>query len=81
MVIKLTCSTDTDSLMNKLKLKILTKTSTEMNHVTCLQKFFTFITEDNHESRKVKGINKNVADDELKYEDYKNVLLNKLYET
>ena len=52
-----------------------------MNHVACLQKFFTFITEDSHESKKAKSINKDVVDDELKYEDYKNVLLNKLHET
>ena len=31
----------------------------------------TFITEDNHESKKAIGINKNVVDDELKYKDYK----------
>ena len=43
-------------------------------------KFYTFITEDNHESKKAKDINKNVADDEeLKYEDCKNVLFNKSY--
>ena len=42
-------------------------------------KICTFITEDNHESKKVKGNNKNVVDDELKYEDYKNVLLNRSY--
>ena len=33
---------------------------------------YAFISEDNHESKKVKGINKNVVNDELKYEDYKN---------
>ena len=27
---------------------------------------YTFITEDSHESKKAKDINKNVADDELK---------------
>ena len=40
---------------------------------------FTFITEDNHESLKEKGIIKNVVDDKLKYEDYKNFLFNKSY--
>ena len=39
----------------------------------------TFITEDNHESKKAKGFDENVIDDELKYEDYKNVLFNRLY--
>ena len=39
----------------------------------------TFITEDNHESLKEKGIIKNVVDDKLKYEDYKNFLFNKSY--
>ena len=29
-------------------------------------KMYTFITENNHESTKVKGINKNAVDDELK---------------
>ena len=38
---------------------------------------YTFITEANHESKKAKGINKNIVDDELKYEDYKNVLPNR----
>ena len=33
-------------------------------------KIYTFITEDNHESKKAKGINKNVVFDELKHEDY-----------
>ena len=32
-------------------------------------KMYTFKTEDNHESKKTKEIRKNVADDELKYED------------
>ena len=40
---------------------------------------YTFITEDNHESKKEKDIMKNVVDDELKYEDYKNVLFNRSY--
>ena len=30
-------------------------------------KIYTFITEDNDESKKAKGINKNVVDDELKH--------------
>ena len=42
-------------------------------------KMCTFIKEDNHESKKAKGINNNVVDDELKYEDYKNVLFNRSY--
>ena len=32
-------------------------------------KLYTFITEDNDKSKKAKGINKNVVDHELKYED------------
>ena len=40
-------------------------------------KMYTFITENNHESKKARGINKNDVDDELKYEDYKNVLFMK----
>ena len=36
---------------------------------------YTFVTR-NHESKK-KSSNKNVVDDELKYEDYKNVLFNR----
>ena len=42
-------------------------------------KLYTVITKDNRESKKEEGINKNVVDDELKYEDYKNYLLNKSY--
>ena len=38
---------------------------------------YPFITEDNHESKKAKGIYKNVVDNELKHEDYKMVLFNK----
>lgn len=34
------------------------------------------ITEGNHECKKSKGINKNFVEDELKYEDYKNVSQN-----
>ena len=40
---------------------------------------YTFLAEDNHESKKAKGINKNVVDNELKCGDYKNYLLNKSY--
>lgn len=36
------------------------------------------ITEGNHECKKSKGINKNFVEDELKYEDYKNVSQNSL---
>ena len=39
----------------------------------------TFITEDNHESKKANNINKNIFNDELKYEDYKNILFNRSY--
>ena len=42
-------------------------------------KMNTFKTEDNHESEKTKGINKNVVDDDLKYGDQKNVLFNRSY--
>ena len=38
-------------------------------------KRYTFITVHNHHSKKAKGINKRIVDDELNYEDYKNVLL------
>lgn len=38
---------------------------------------YTFIIEDNHEIAKV--VNKNVFDDKLNYEDYKNALLNRSY--
>ena len=40
---------------------------------------YTFITKYNHDCKKERGINKNVADDELKYENYKNVLFNSSY--
>ena len=40
---------------------------------------YTYITEENHEFKKAKGINKNFVDDELKYEDYKNVSFNRSY--
>ena len=39
---------------------------------------YTSILENSHES-KAKCINKNVFDDQLKYDDYKNVLFNKSY--
>ena len=32
-------------------------------------KMYTFIIEDNHESTRAKSINKNVIDDELRFED------------
>ena len=58
-------------------------------HGTCIRaikgfvglksKICIFITEDNYESKKSKGIIKNVVNDELKYEDYKNVLFNRSY--
>ena len=41
-------------------------------------KMFTSITENSRES-KAKGINKNVFDNQLKYDDYKNVLFDKSY--
>ena len=34
---------------------------------------YTFITEDSHKSRKARGINKNVVDNELIYKDFKNL--------
>ena len=40
-------------------------------------KMFTFITEDNHDSKNAKDINENAVDDELKYEAYKNVLFHR----
>lgn len=36
-------------------------------------KVYTFITEHNHEHKKVRGIKKNSVDDKLKYEDCKTV--------
>ena len=42
-------------------------------------KMHNFKTGGNHESKKAKGINKNVVDDELKFEDYKSYLLNISY--
>ena len=40
---------------------------------------YTFITEDNCESKKAKVINQNAVDHELKYKNYKNVLFNRSY--
>lgn len=39
----------------------------------------TNIAEDDHECKKEKGINRNVADDKLKHEDCKNILFSGLY--
>ena len=50
------------------------KSFTEVN-----PKMYTFIIEDNHESKKAKGSKTNVNDDELKYENYKYVLFNRFY--
>ena len=40
---------------------------------------YTYITENDPECKKAKDINKNVADDKLKYEDYKTFLFSKVY--
>ena len=40
-------------------------------------KTYTFITKDIHESKIAKCINKAIVDDDLKYEDYKNVFFNR----
>ena len=40
---------------------------------------FINIVEDDHECKKEKGINRNVADDKLKHEDCKNILFSGLY--
>ena len=40
---------------------------------------YTFVTEDSHESKKARYINKKVVDDEQKYGKYKNVLFNLSY--
>ena len=40
---------------------------------------YTVITEDNHESKKAKSINKNAVNDELKFEDSKSVFFNRSY--
>ena len=37
-------------------------------------KMYTFITEGNHEYKKAEAINKNIVDDKLKQDSYKNVL-------
>ena len=42
-------------------------------------KMYIFFTEENHESKKAKDIGKNIVDDKLRYEDYKNVLFNRSY--
>ena len=42
-------------------------------------KIYTFATEDNHESKKAKVLNKHSVNDELKYVDYKNTLFNSSY--
>ena len=40
---------------------------------------YTYITKDNHESKTLKDISANIVNDELKNENYKNVLLNRSY--
>ena len=42
-------------------------------------KMYSFITQQNNEFTKSKAINKNFVSDKLKYEDYKNALVNKSY--
>ena len=37
-------------------------------------KMYTYKKEDNHKYKKAKGNDKSITEDELKYEDYKNVL-------
>ena len=58
----------------------------EMKDETCgipikgfvgLKSKMSFIKKENHGSKKAKDIFENIVDDELKYEDYKNVLLNR----
>ena len=39
-------------------------------------KMYTYITKDDPKSKKTNSVNNNVVDDELKYEDYENVVLN-----
>ena len=39
-------------------------------------KNYTYITKDEHEYKKVKGIYNSVVEDELKHESYKNAFLN-----
>ena len=40
---------------------------------------YTYIAKDNHESKTLKDISANIVNDELKNENYKNVLLNRSY--
>ena len=40
---------------------------------------YSFVSQDNHEPDKAKDINKNVFDDKVEYEDYKNALFNRSY--
>lgn len=40
-------------------------------------KMYTYITEEDHERK--KSIHKNIIDDTLKYEDYKNIMSNVSY--
>ena len=47
--------------------------------VVLKSKMYTFITGDNHESKNLKGINKNDVDDKLKYEEYKYFFCNRSY--
>ena len=42
-------------------------------------KMFSYVTKDQHECKKAKVINNSVVQSELKYENYKNVLLNATY--
>ena len=42
-------------------------------------KMYSFVTEEIIDLKKQKYINKNVVDDKLKYQDYKNVFFNKSY--
>ena len=42
-------------------------------------KMYAFITEDKNESKRAKHTNKNVVDNDLKYENQKNVLFNRSY--
>ena len=45
-------------------------------------KMYTFIREDNHESKNAKDINKNVVYDQLNYEVYQNALFKRImYQT
>ena len=42
-------------------------------------KMYAFLTENNHGSKKSRGINKIIVDEKLKYKDWKNVSFNKSY--